>query len=251
MTPRQVPSVNRAPLGNTGTSILKSFGKTSTQRAVFLTLRGQKWVCRGCAGKKIGSEQYAGGGGIQGLKRGSGVRPGLKIQSQRQYCSTCKKPTRQDRWTGKYQQSIAASPISKPLRLRILRLLKFTDTLEQRKRHARELVIDHRFPMNRWGGREPKLNMKMSDVELLSRFQLLKKDSFGNHNSLKSRACEQCKKTDLRGTPMGIHFWYEGDRHWPQGIPRTGRRAEQGCVGCGWYAMETWRERLNTVAATP
>ncbi|WP_368012024.1 hypothetical protein [Laspinema palackyanum] len=54
-----------------------------------------------------------------------------------------------------------------------------------------------------------------------------------------------CIKTNKRGTPLGIKFYYEGDENWPAGVPVRGKDAEIGCVGCGWYDFETWRDRLN------
>ncbi|NES89595.1 MAG: restriction endonuclease, partial [Okeania sp. SIO2B9] len=38
-------------------------------------------------------------------------------------------------------------------------------------------------------------NLNMSETEIKQKFQLLKKDSAGNHNLLKSRSCEFCIKT--------------------------------------------------------
>jgi hypothetical protein len=99
--------------------------------------------------------------------------------------------------------------------------------------------------MQRWGEVEESHNPEMTDDEIKAKFQLLKKDSTGNHNLLKSRSCERCIETRKRGTPFGIRFWYEGDENWSQDIPQTGKDAEQGCVGCGWYDFETWRTELN------
>jgi hypothetical protein len=67
----------------------------------------------------------------------------------------------------------------------------------------------------------------------------------GNHNLLKSRSCENCIKTGKRGSPMGIDFWYFGGQNWDQNIPPKGKDAEKGCIGCGWYDFEKWRNSLN------
>ncbi|MDJ0661246.1 MAG: hypothetical protein QNJ42_17405 [Crocosphaera sp.] len=77
---------------------------------------------------------------------------------------------------------------TKKLIQKILDFYSYTDVIEQRKRAAHELVIDHRFPMERWDNAEKSLSVDMSDDEILRKFQLLKKDSSGNHNLLKSRA---------------------------------------------------------------
>jgi hypothetical protein len=85
----------------------------------------------------------------------------------------------------------------------------------------------------------------MSEAEIERKFQLLKKDSSGNHNLLKSRACEFCIKNHKRGTPLGIQFYYHGDEKWPSIIQQKGKEAEKGCIGCGWYDFAQWRKALN------
>ena len=219
----------------------------STQGKVFALLSDKQWHCRECEGKTIASRQYAGGGGIQGLQRGTRKRPGMKIESQKRACSNCGKTTLWDRWTGETQQSNAASGISARLQGRILSYYAHTDVIEQRVRPAHELIIDHHFPMERWGGFEPTQNADMTDAEIAAKFQLLKKDSAGNHNLLKSRACERCLVSGKRGEPFGIPFWYEGAEDWPDGVPARGPQAEQGCHGCGWYHFAKWREGLREI----
>ena len=127
---------------------------------------------------------------------------------------------------------------------RILQAYSYTDVIEQRQREKHELVIDHRFPMERWGKSEAPHLTSMSETEIRKKFQLLKKDASGNHNLLKSRSCERCIKTGKRGTPFGIKFWYKSGENWPSQHQR-GDEAEEGCIGCGWYDFETWRNALN------
>lgn len=217
------------------------------QKGFFELICDQKWHCRSCGVRdgKITAEQAAGGGGIQGLQRGNKNRPGLEIETKNDDCPKCKKKTKWDRWTGKIKSSNAPTNIPSQLIDKILDCYKYTDVIEQRKRQKHELIIDHRFPMERWNKPEEKLNIHISDDEIQRKFQLLKKDSSGNHNLLKSRACENCIKTGERGTPFGIEFWYEGNRQWDQNIPTTGKEAEKGCIGCGWYDFEKWRKALN------
>lgn len=226
--------------------IKSKFKKTnSTQLKVFELLADQKWHCRNCEGKQIASGQYAGGGGIQGLQRGTKTRPGLVIESKDDNCNTCNKKTRWDRWTGKLKSPNAPSGISPRLINKILEYYDYTDIIEQRQRPKHELVIDHRFPMERWGKVEEKLDPNLSESEIKHKFQLLKKDDAGNHNLLKSRSCEKCIQTGKRGNPFGINFWYQGDENWSENIAHTGEDAEQGCIGCGWYDFEKWRNALN------
>lgn len=210
--------------------------KDSTQFKVFNLLSDQQWHCRECEGKKIASAQYAGGGGIQGLQRGTRSRPGIFIKTEKRYCQTCQNTRLGDLWTGEIKSANSAANIPDSLVERILKVYTYTDVIEQRQRAIHELVIDHRFPMERWGENEPPHLTSMSESEIKKKFQLLKKDASGNHNLLKSRSCERCIKTGKRGTPFGIKFWYEGGENWPS-IHQRGAEAEEGCVGCGWYAF--------------
>ncbi len=221
------------------------FQGETLQKKYFEILEDTRWHCRECANKEVGSRQLAGGGGIQGLQRGTKTRPGIVVETKRDYCEICGKPTDWDRWTGEFTESTPASGIPKKLQNRILSYYDYTDSIEQRKREANELVIDHRFPMERWGSSEEINSSQMSEEEINKKFQLLKKDSSGNHNLLKSRVCENCLRTGKRGYPMGIQFYYEGDENWPSDCPKTGPDAERGCIGCGWYDFEAWRNALN------
>ena len=212
---------------------------------VFRVLEDKKWHCRNCEYRHVGSGQIAGNGGIKGLRRGNTLAPGLVIESESRECPSCKKRVRHDRWTGEIQQANSPSGISARLAKRIREHFKNTDVIEQRARQPHELIIDHRFPMERWGAVEERNNAAMSDEDIERKFQLLKKDSAGNHNLLKSRACERCISTGKRGTPFGISFFYKGDESWPDSIAKRGPEAEAGCAGCGWYDFAKWRVALN------
>lgn len=226
---------------------LKSKLKSGTsQYKVFDLLSDKKWHCRNCEGTKVASNQYAGGGGIQGLERGNrSGRPGLVIETKRELCQVCKQKTTWDRWTGETREANASANIPPKLVKRVLEIYNYIDVIENRKRSSHELVIDHRFPMERWGKSEPNHDVNMSEYEIRNKFQLLKKDSSGNHNLLKSRSCEKCIETGNRGTPLGLKFWYFGNDKWQDNIPQSGSEAEEGCIGCGWYNFEAWRTALN------
>ena len=215
------------------------------QKHLFEILKDGNWHCRECAAKLIGSRQIAGGGGIQGLERGTKSRPGIVIESQQKFCSECDDNTRWDRWTGEFKESNSSSALPKSLQKKILAHYNYTDSIEERERPASELVIDHRFPMERRQSIEEANPTTMTDEEIEKKFQLLKKDPTGNHNLLKSRACEQCIKTGKRGYPFGVKFYYEGDEKWPSNCPTKGVEAEAGCHGCGWYDINAWRTALN------
>lgn len=64
-------------------------------------------------------------------------------------------------------------------------------------------------------------------------------------NLQKREICRKCYQTKQRGYPFGIKYWYEGNEQWDTSIPNKGKEAEQGCVGCGWYDFEKWRNALN------
>jgi hypothetical protein len=231
-----------------------TFGKIQTyfenidtkQAKVFKLLKDLKWHCRECEGKKLSLGQYAGGGGIQGLERGTKSRAGLKIEEVVRECDICIRKTKQDRLTGRVQVSNAPSGISPKLIIRVLESYEYTDVIEERKREAHKLVVDHRMPMERWGIAEEINKTDMSIDDIHRKFQVLKKDDGGNHNLLKSRSCEKCIKTGMRGYPLGIKYWYKGNEKWSKNIPKVGKEAEKGCVGCGWYDFKTWRESLNS-----
>lgn len=223
----------------------------SLQGKVRAVLEDGQWHCRSHEYKRIPSGQLAGGGGIQGLQRGTKERPGLKIESKTDFCAACGRRTRWDRWTGEFQKANAAAGIPDALQEKILAHFGNVDVIEQRQRPVHELVIDHRFPMTRWGEAEEKLSVEMPAVEIGNKFQILKFDGSGNHNLLKSRACEVCVKTGKRGTPFGIKFFYAGNSNWPKTVPAVGPTAEAGCVGCGWYNFAKWREALNFRLSSP
>lgn len=217
----------------------------SYQYRVFKVLSDCKWHCRNCGYKGIPSKQLAGGGGIQGLQRGTRTRPGLVILSEIRNCSNCGNRGMFDCWDGSFKSATAPSGISETLTNRILAYYNYIDSIEQRKRLPHELVVDHRFPMERYGDIEENNPDDMSEEDIQAKFQLLKKDDSGNHNLLKSRACEECKKTGKRGYPLGIQYFYDGDESWPKDCPLTGEEAKKGCNGCGWYDVNQWRESLN------
>lgn len=221
-------------------------GTSSLQSQYFQILQDQQAHCRKCAQQQIGSEQLAGGGGVQGLQRGNKSRPGIVILSENRQCPVCGKSTRWDRWTGEFKVANSAAGISPTLQRRILNHYGNIDIIEQRQRADHELVVDHRFPMERWGEAESRNPDDMSDEEINRKFQLLKKDDSGNHNLLKSRACERCIATGKRGYPLGIKFYYAGNEDWPSDCPGFGSGAEQGCFGCGWYDFAAWRTALNS-----
>lgn len=90
--------------------------------------------------------------------------------------------------------------------------------------------IDHKVP---WTRLEEDYDVKkMSDAEIKSAFQILTRE----HNLLKDRMCDKCKKTDVRPPFFGISYWYAGDQ-----------RYCGSCDGCGWYDGARWRAVVNGI----
>lgn len=218
------------------------FKPNATALKVFNILKDKKFHCRGHDYAEAKSGQIAGSGGIQGLERGTRKRPGLEIESVRRHCKNCKRTLTFDRWTGKFVEPTHMAALSPKLIERILKVFDYTDAVDQKKRPISELTIDHKFPMVRWPKDYGDLdNDKMSDGEIKSRYQLLKKSNGTvSHNLLKSRACESCIKTKNRGMPFGIRFFHEGTDKFTAGV-----QDESGCHGCGWYDFNLWRKKLN------
>jgi hypothetical protein len=88
--------------------------------------------------------------------------------------------------------------------------------------------IDHKTP---WTRLEQDIDAsQMSNAEIIMHFQLLTRE----HNLLKDRACNSCKKYNYRPPFFEINFWYQGDENF-----------EGTCEGCGWYDGIKWREMIN------
>ncbi|NMV48347.1 hypothetical protein FOL85_02350 [Lactobacillus reuteri] len=66
-----------------------------------------------------------------------------------------------------------------------------------------------------------------------------------SNRSKKREACRRCVLSGKRQCPFGIKYFYKGDEDWDPNIPQKGKEAEAGCVGCGWYDIEKWRQELN------
>lgn len=126
-------------------------------------------------------------------------------------------------------------PVS--LARKIKMLYKNEEALFVREFPPKELEIDHKFPQVRWETDEEENKVSMSDKEIKSKFILLTR----SNNLLKSRQCEKCEKTGIRGNFPGIYFWYQGDKTW-QGVSKSDK---DGCIGCFWYDPYKWREELN------
>lgn len=128
---------------------------------------------------------------------------------------------------------------SPSLRKRIIKLLNEYDVYENR--YNPNCLPDHKFPEIRWDENTKEENPdNMTDKEIKEKFQLIT----NQRNQQKREVCRKCYQTKKRGILYGIPFFYEGDENWNPNIPKKGKEAEKGCIGCGWYDIEKWRKKL-------
>jgi hypothetical protein len=131
---------------------------------------------------------------------------------------------------------------SPKLRRKIIKALNMHDAFENATRSEASLLPDHKFPEIRWDTQTKEINSdEMSERDIRSKFQLLT----NQRNLQKREVCRACFQSGLRGKPFGINYFYKGQESWPHNIPKTGKLAEKGCIGCGWYDLDTWRSSLN------
>ena len=125
---------------------------------------------------------------------------------------------------------------------RVIRLLRERNAFEARVTAKKALIPDHKFSEVRWDDETKAENsMEMTDAEIIQKFQLLD----NQRNQQKREICRRCFQEGIRGTIYGIHYFYEGDENWDPNIPKVGKAAEKGCIGCPWYDIELWRKMLN------
>ena len=80
----------------------------------------------------------------------------------------------------------------------------------------------------------------MTEKDIKEKFQLLS----NQRNQQKREVCRNCYQTGQRGYLFGIPFYYQGTSNWNPKIPRSGKEAQKGCIGCGWYDIQKWRTEL-------
>jgi hypothetical protein len=133
---------------------------------------------------------------------------------------------------------------SKDFRIKSLKALNHLNAYEMSSANKAGLLPDHKFPEIRWDAETRNENPEtMSEKEIQSKFQLLD----NQRNQQKREVCRNCFQSNKRGILFGIKYYYEGNENWDKGIPKVGKDAEKGCVGCGWYDIATWRKSLNKV----
>jgi hypothetical protein len=208
--------------------------ETETYKVLAALYTGE-WECRTCGIGRINDQPPA---RIKALKV-----MGYIICSRRKNCSTCEKKTMHDillmlppiesRFEHGNELRKAMSDI---LKKRIKKLFGNREVCFNIVRGDIELLIDHKFPSQRWNTPESDNPNDMSDEQIRNKFQLLSNQS----NMWKSRYCDTCVKTGRRGDFMGLNWYYEGNENWQGATPHD----ENGCKGCPWYDLELWKTKL-------
>jgi hypothetical protein len=198
---------------------------------VFNTLLTGNWQCRSCGAGKINDQPAA---RIRDIKKN-----GFIIATKSKNCVVCKKKQYHDillifDLVGVKRPEFR-KPISSAARSNIIQVLESTDVFFNSRRPAKEFVIDHKFPSQRWETHETD-NEQLTEQEIQDKFQLLTNQS----NMLKSRLCDACVRTGSRPDFLGIHWFYAGGKEWV--APKKGGT---GCIGCPWYDLKEWKIRLQ------
>jgi len=131
--------------------------------------------------------------------------------------------------------------MSSAFKKKAIKLLGSINAFEAKKTTTHGLIPDHKFSEIRWDADTKEDNEDLTDKEIISKFQLLD----NQRNQQKREVCRKCFQTNERGIIYGIEYFYAGSKEWDNDIPKVGKEAEKGCIGCGWYDIPTWRESLN------
>ena len=208
------------------------FKKETKIYQTFVILSDLKWHC---ARHELPGTQPA--KAIQIIRQN-----GFKIENKTIYCKQCKEKTVHRRMVSLEKERIfTRSKLPEKLKKRIKEYYKNIDAVTLRSDFPSNMLeVDHRFPQVRWKGKEPENPVNMSNSEIQKRFMLLTRAN----NLWKSRYCERCYKTRVRGTFPGINFFYKGNKNWDKNIDFHNSK---GCEGCFWYNPEKWRKALNLI----
>ncbi|MGC8122007.1 hypothetical protein [Marinobacter sp. VGCF2001] len=201
----------------------------------FESLLDFDWVCATC--EMPSNPNFA--RRIQDLKE-----MGFTIATDtKKYCSNCeKRKTHHQLIPIKRGGATGYETWSEELRSRIITLLERYDAFEAKTVSKDGLLPDHKFPEIRWDESTRRESIEsLTKSEIQRDFQLLN----NQRNQQKREACRKCFQTNVRGYPYGIKYYYAGSETWNPKIPKRGKKAENGCVGCGWYDLEKWRTHLN------
>jgi hypothetical protein len=206
-------------------------------KAVFDALNGTddttKWQCRKCGPVPQSNPQPA--ARIKALKQ-----DGYYIATKKMDCPTCGGRQFFDllvRLPQRAADNEKRNRLSEALKRKIKEVLPLVDVCFDEPHIASELVIDHKFPSSRWVSGETVNQTSMPEDEIRRKFQLLTNQT----NLQKERYCRRCVLTGKRGDFFGIKWYYTGDEQWRG----TSKADENGCEGCCWYDVKSWKENFN------
>lgn len=212
--------------------------KTTQTYKVFNALATSKWECRVCGPVPQVNPQAA--SRLRDIKK-----RGFIIATKRQVCPQCNnKSTIHDilvmiKLEQLQNKPELRKPISSKLAQQIYKTLGGNEAVFEQKRTQRELIIDHKFPSQRWSKPESDNVNTMNEKEIKKKFQLLSNQT----NLLKSRECDRCLFEGKRGKFLGIKWYYYGDENWEGNTFDN----EQGCIGCPWYDILEWKKQLSRI----
>ncbi len=122
-----------------------------------------------------------------------------------------------------------------------IKALNSINAFELSSANKHGLMPDHKFPEIRWDENTKQENESLSKEEIKAKFQLLD----NQRNLQKREICRKCFQTNRRGVIFGIKYFCDGRIEWDDNIPKIGKEAEKGCIGCAWYDIQKWRDSLN------
>lgn len=230
----QMDPVNAAEWKTQQEAFWQTKPNANTTKEFFDTLAKGGWKCGACEMPRNPNPQRR----IQDLKEyGYTIATDLA-----RYCPHCKRNTSQRILLpiprGAFEGN-GYETWTPQLRKRIVSLLGNLDVYENVV--SPHCLPDHKFSEIRWDDTTKSENPDtMSDDEICEKFQLLT----NQRNQQKREVCRTCYQTGKRGFPFGIKYYYKGSEEWDKSIPKKGKQAEQGCVGCGWYDLAQWRKSL-------
>ena len=132
---------------------------------------------------------------------------------------------------------------SPELKRKIIKILNYYDVFEAKPTKTDSLQPEHKFPEIRWDSDTRRENIEhLSPDEIKKDFQLMS----NQRNHQKREVCRTCYQTGERGTIYGIEYYFKGGKIWDKSIPRVGKSAEKGCIGCPWHDIEAWRKSLQS-----
>jgi hypothetical protein len=161
----------------------------------------------------------------------------------KRHCPKCKKNTTQLILLPIRRGGVTGYETWSPaIRNKIIDVLKSFDAFEAKIGRKEGLLPDHKFPEIRWDSETRRDSLEhLTEKDIKEDFQLLS----NQRNQQKREVCRTCFQTGNRGVIYGIPFFYKGTSKWSSTIPKIGKSAEAGCIGCGWYDINQWREKLS------